>query len=110
MSLSGVGSRAVLTISTRVCNSIHSGSYSQVAFFFQGVFGVTKIVIDNVEYDSEALSPEALAQVQSIQFVDAEVARLQGRVAAMNTARMAYSAALQELLSSESNHRDVSGS
>ena len=71
---------------------------------------MAKIVIDNVEYDSEALSPEALAQVQSIQFVDTEVVRLQGRVAAMNTARMAYSTALQELLSSESSNRDVSES
>ena len=81
-----------------------------MASFIQGVLEVAKIVIDNVEYDSEALSPEALAQVQSIQFVDTEVVRLQGRVAAMNTARMAYSAALQELLSSESSNRDVSES
>ncbi|MDA9671491.1 DUF6447 family protein [bacterium] len=59
---------------------------------------MAKINIDNVEYDTESLSDEALAQVHSIQFVDAEVARLQGRIAAMNTARIAYSSALQELL------------
>ncbi|MDA9191383.1 DUF6447 family protein [bacterium] len=59
---------------------------------------MAKITIDNVEYDSESLSPEALAQLQSIQFVDSEMARLNGRLAAMNTARNAYAAALQELL------------
>ena len=59
---------------------------------------MAKITIDNVEYDAESLSPEALAQLQSIQFVDAEVAQLSGRIAAMNTARNAYATALQELL------------
>jgi hypothetical protein len=62
---------------------------------------MAKISIDNVEYDTESLSPEALAQLQSIQFVDAELAGLNGRIAAMNTARNAYAAALQELLPQE---------
>ena len=62
---------------------------------------MAKLTIDNVEYDTESLSPEALAQLQSIQFVDSEVARLNGRIAAMNTARNAYSTALQELLPNE---------
>ena len=59
---------------------------------------MAKITIGNLEYDTESLSPEALAQLQSIQFVDAEVAQLTGRIAAMNTARNAYATALQELL------------
>ena len=59
---------------------------------------MAKITIDNLEYDTESLSPEARAQLQSIQFVDAEVAQLTGRIAAMNTARNAYATALQELL------------
>jgi hypothetical protein len=59
---------------------------------------MAKITIDNLEYDAESLSPEAMAQLQSIQFVDSEVAQLTGRIAAMNTARNAYAAALQELL------------
>ena len=62
---------------------------------------MAKVTIDNVAYDTESLSPEALAQLQSIQFVDSEIAGLNGRVAAMNTARNAYAAALQELLSQE---------
>ena len=59
---------------------------------------MAKITIDNLEYDTESLSPEAMAQLQSIQFVDSEVAQLTGRIAAMNTARNAYATALQELL------------
>ena len=62
---------------------------------------MAKVTIDNVAYDTETLSQEALAQLQSIQFVDSEIAGLNGRVAAMNTARNAYAAALQELLSQE---------
>ena len=62
---------------------------------------MAKITIDNVEYDTEALPPEAIAQLQSIQFVDAEVAQLSGRIAAMNTARNAYATALNELLSQD---------
>ena len=59
---------------------------------------MANITIDNLEYDTESLSPEALAQLQSIQFVDAEIAQLTARIAAMNTARNGYGAALQELL------------
>jgi hypothetical protein len=80
-------------------------------FFSEGnVSAMAKININNVEYDTESLSPEALAQLQSIQFVDSEVARLSNQVAAMNTARMAYSSALQELLPSEQGDEDPNAS
>ena len=62
---------------------------------------MAKFTIDNVVYDTDSLSPEALAQLQSIQFVDSEIVGLNGRIAAMNTARNAYAAALQELLPQE---------
>ena len=71
---------------------------------------MAKITIDNLEYDSESLSPEALAQLQSIQFVDSEVAQLTGRIAAMNTARNAYAAALQELLPQQQEGEDSTAS
>ena len=62
---------------------------------------MTRITIDDVVYDTETLSPEALAQLQSIQFVDAEMAQMNGRIAALNTARNAYAIALRELLPQE---------
>ena len=69
---------------------------------------MAKINIDNVEYETESLSPEALAQLQSIQFVDSEVAQLRARIATMNTARIAYSNALQELLEQSSESSEPS--
>ncbi len=56
------------------------------------------IKVDNNEYELESLSNEAKAQLGSIQFVDNEIARLQGQLAAMQTARNAYVKALSSLL------------
>lgn len=56
------------------------------------------ITIDNKPYDVDSLSPEAKSQLASIQFVDQELARLNARAAALQTARIAYAKALQELL------------
>jgi hypothetical protein len=59
---------------------------------------MSNITIDNKEYDLNLLSDEAKAQLASIQFVDAELVRLNAKAAALQTARMAYSKALQEAL------------
>ena len=56
------------------------------------------ITIDNIEYDLDGLSEEAKAQLASIQFVDGELARLQAKTATLQTARVAYARALNELL------------
>lgn len=56
------------------------------------------IKIDNIDYDLDSLSEDAKAQLQSIQFVDQELARLQAQVAAMQTARNAYVNALKAAL------------
>ena len=57
-----------------------------------------KITVDNKEYDLDTLSPEAKAQVASMQFVDAELARLAAQTAVLQTARIAYGNALQAAL------------
>ena len=59
---------------------------------------MTKISINNKEYDFEQLSKEAQAQVTSLQFVEAELQRLQAQEAVLRTARNAYSRTLQEEL------------
>jgi hypothetical protein len=56
------------------------------------------IKIDNKEYEIDSLSNEAKAQLLSIQFVDNEITRLQGQLAAMQTARNSYVNALIGLL------------
>ena len=56
------------------------------------------IKIDDKEYDTDALSDEAKAQLISLQFCDTELQRLQAEAAAVQTARMAYARALKEAL------------
>jgi len=56
------------------------------------------ITIDGIEYDADSLSAEAKNQLQSIQFVDAELARLNGQAAVLQTARVAYANALKQAL------------
>ena len=58
------------------------------------------ITIDNRSYDLDTLSDEARAQLTSLQFCDAELARLQAQTAVYQTARIAYSIALQTALPS----------
>ena len=58
------------------------------------------IKIDDKEYDVDALSNDAKAQLASLQFADNELARLQAQAAALQTARMAYANALKSSLPS----------
>ena len=56
------------------------------------------ITIDNVEYNTDALSENAKAQVVSLQFVQQELARLEAQVAVYRTAEAGYAKALKEEL------------
>lgn len=56
------------------------------------------VKIDDKDYDLDTLSDEAKNQLASIQFVDAELARINAQGAVLQTARNAYSHALKELL------------
>lgn len=56
------------------------------------------INIDGKDYELDQLSTDARAQLQSMQFVDAELLRLQAQSAALQTARIAYAKALQAAL------------
>ena len=56
------------------------------------------IKIDNKEYDLDTLSDECKAQLASIQFVEQELARLQVKAAALQTAKGAYMQALKASL------------
>ena len=57
-----------------------------------------KVSIDDVEYLYDDLSDEAKAQIQSIQFADNEIARLNAQLAVANTAKIAYQNALKDVL------------
>ena len=62
---------------------------------------MTTITIDNLEYELENLSDEAKAQLASIQFVDQKLAQLNAELAIFQTARIAYSQALNDMLPKE---------
>ena len=62
---------------------------------------MTKVTIDEKEYETDDMSEDAQAQLLSLQFVTGEVQRLQAKLAAMQTASSAYSAALKEALEGE---------
>ena len=64
---------------------------------------MAKISINNKEYDFEQLSKEAQAQLANLQFVEAELQRLQNQQVVLRTARNAYSHSLQK----ELQHLDV---
>lgn len=59
---------------------------------------MAKITIDEKEYETDDMSDGAKAQLQSIQFVDNELARVQLTAAALQTARNSYAQALQQEL------------
>lgn len=56
------------------------------------------IKIDEIEYEFDNLSQEVKNHLANLQFVDAELARLNAQAAVFQTARNAYSQALKELL------------
>ena len=56
------------------------------------------IKIDDKDYDYDTLPEEAKNQLRMLQFVDAELARLQGQAAVLQTARISYAKALGEAL------------
>jgi hypothetical protein len=56
---------------------------------------MSKIKIDDVEYDTDDLSDNAKAQVASLQFNDMHMQRLRNELAIADTARIAYTSALK---------------
>ena len=62
---------------------------------------MTIIKIDDKDYDTDTFSDEAKAQLQSLQFVDQELAKLQAQAAVLQTARIAYAKALNDALGTE---------
>lgn len=71
---------------------------------------MAKINIDGKEYDTDQLSDEIKGNLAAMQFTDAEIQRLQAKLAAMQTARAAYARAVQEGLNGkQAPIADISG-
>ena len=56
------------------------------------------IKIDDKDYELDNLSEDAKAQLVMLQFVDAELQRVNAQAAVLQTARVAYAKALNEAL------------
>lgn len=64
------------------------------------------ITIDDKEYSLDDLSDECKAEIQSLQFCEGEIARLNAKLAVAATARIAYQRAVAELMPEESDDGD----
>tara|TARA_B110000238_G_C15854211_1_gene322364 strand:- start:397 stop:588 length:192 start_codon:yes stop_codon:yes gene_type:complete len=62
---------------------------------------MSKITINEKEYETDDMSEEAKTQLGSLQFVDNEIVREQMKTAALQTARNAYAKALEAALEEE---------
>lgn len=56
------------------------------------------IKIDDKDYELDSLSDDAKAQLAMVQFVDAELQKVNAQSTVLQTARMAYAKALSESL------------
>lgn len=54
-----------------------------------------KIKIDEMEYNTEDLSEDGLAQLRSLQFLEDQMQKLQNEIAVYQTAQRTYAAALK---------------
>ena len=62
------------------------------------------ITIDDKDYDLDDLSDECKSEIQSLQFCEGEIARLNAKLAVAGTARIAYQRALAKLLEEDEGH------
>lgn len=59
---------------------------------------MVKVKVDSVEYDTDAMSDNAKAQLASLQFLQTHIQQIQNELAVYDTARLAYTSALKKLL------------
>ena len=62
---------------------------------------MTKISIDNKEYELDSLSDKAKSNVASLRYVQSELQRNNAQIAVLKTAEVAYTNALKNELSED---------
>lgn len=65
-----------------------------------------QITVDGIEYNTEDLSDNGKAQLASLQFLEAQMNKLQGEIAVYQTAKSAYINALKAELEKEDAERE----
>ena len=61
----------------------------------KGTKKMPKITVDGMEYNTEDLSDNAKAQIASLQFLEAQMAKIKSEIAVYETAKSAYIQALK---------------
>ena len=62
------------------------------------------ITIDDKDYNLDDLSDECKAEIQSLQFCEGEIARLNAKLAVAGTAKIGYQRAVAKLLEEDKGH------
>ena len=62
------------------------------------------ITIDDKDYNLDDLSDECKSEIQSLQFCEGEIARLNAQLAVAGTAKIGYQRALAKLLEEDKGH------
>ena len=85
---------------TELINKIFHGVFSELLItrdkvYWKKILQMPNITIDGKNYDTDSLSDKAKEQIMSLQFVKAEITRLESQLAVCKTASAAYSLALK---------------
>jgi hypothetical protein len=59
---------------------------------------MVKVVVQDVEYETDGLSDNTKAQLASLQFLEQHIQQIQNEIAVYQTARQAYAASLKKEL------------
>ena len=68
---------------------------------------MSKIIIENVEYETDDFSDELNSEVHMLQYTDRRILEIQRELATHQTAKNAYSIRIRELLKQDHNHQST---
>ena len=68
---------------------------------------MSKIIIENVEYETDDFSDELNSEVQMLQFTERWLIEIQRELATCQTARNAYSIRIKQLLKQDHDHQST---
>ena len=68
---------------------------------------MSKINIENVEYETDDFSDELNSEVQMLQYTDRRILEIQRELAARQTPRNAYSIRIRKLLKGDHDHQSA---
>lgn len=68
---------------------------------------MTKVMIDNVEYETNDFSDELNSELQMLQYTDRRILETQRELATCQTAKNAYSIRIKDLLKRDHNHQSA---